>query len=225
MGAQTLSRRELYREQTRAEIMTIGVRQIAGGGAEALSLNAIAKEMAVSGAALYRYFTNREDLLAALVVQAYEDLARTLEASAAKRHKSGPARVRAVADAYRAWALVQPQRYRLVFSTRLDSGRLASDEVVVASQRSMNVFLDALGSLPPNPGSSGRAVSPALAAQLEAWQQRSTEPPLPPETLRLGVTCWTRLHGILSLELEGHLHATNIDPALLYCAEVDDLIG
>ena len=225
MGAQTLSRRELYREQTRAEIMTIGLRQIADGGAEALSLNAIAKEMAVSGAALYRYFAGRDDLLAALVVQAYEDLARSLEAVTARRHRSGPARVHAVAAAYRAWALGQPHCYRLVFSTRLDSGRLASDEIVLASQRSMNVFLDALGSLPPHPGSSGRAVTPALAAQLEAWHRRSTDPALPPETLRLGVTCWTRLHGIMSLELDGHLQATNIDPGLLYRAEVEDLIG
>jgi AcrR family transcriptional regulator len=225
MTEQTLSRRERYREQTRAEIMTIGLRQIADGGAEALSLNAIAKEMAVSGAALYRYFSSREELLAALVVQAYEDLARTLEASAAKRRQSGPARVHEVAAAYRAWALAQPHRYRLIFSTRLDSGGLASDEVVLASQRSMNVFLRALGSLPPNLKATGRAVSPALARQLENWHQRSAEPALSPATLRLGMTCWIRLHGIMSLELDGHLRATKIDPALLYAAEVDDLIG
>lgn len=225
MSEQTLSRRELYREQTRAEIMTIGLRQIADGGAEALSLNAIAKEMAVSGAALYRYFAGRDDLLAALVVQAYEDLAEALEASAAKRHKSGPARVHAVAAAYRAWAIGQPHRYRLVFSTRLNSDRLASNDVVVASQRSMNVFLGALGSLPPHPRSTGRAVSAALSAQLEAWHRHSDEPALPPETLRLGMACWTRLHGVMSLELDGHLSATNVDPALLYRAEVEDIIG
>jgi len=113
----------------------------------------------------------------------------------------------------------------LIFSTSLDSGRLASDEIVSASQRSMNVFLTALGSLPPSPESTGRAVSPVLATQLEAWHRRSTGPALPPATLRLGVTCWTRLHGIMSLELDGHLHATNIDPGLLYRAEVEDLIG
>lgn len=225
MREQALSRRELYREQTRGEIMQIGLHQIADGGAEALSLNAIAKEMAVSGAALYRYFASRDELLAALVVQAYQDLAQTLEAAAAERHEPGPAWVRTAATAYRAWALAQPHRYRLIFSTRLDPGRLASAEIVLSSQRSMDVFLRALGSLPPRPESTGRAVSPALATQLEAWHQRSPEPALPPETLRLGMTCWTRLHGIMSLELNGHLDATNIDPSLLYRAEVEDLIG
>src|ERR1700709_2239724 len=105
MSDQTLSRRERYREPTRDEIMTIGMGQIAEGGVAALSMNAIAKQMAVSGAALYRYFAGRDDLLTALVVQAYEDLAQTLEAAAAGRHRSAIARVQAVADAYRRWAL------------------------------------------------------------------------------------------------------------------------
>jgi AcrR family transcriptional regulator len=225
MSEQTLSRRELYREQTRVEIMTIALRQIADGGVEALSLNAIAKDMAVSGAALYRYFASRDDLVAALVVQAYEDLAQTLETAAGRRHRSASARVHAVADAYRNWALAQPHRYRLIFSTPLGAGRLASDDVVLASQRSMNVFLQVFSSLPTSTAATGRTVAPALASQLEAWHQRSTETALPPSTLRLGMTCWTRLHGVLSLEIDGHLSATNVDPGLLYLAEVDDLIG
>lgn len=225
MSEQTLSRRERYREQTRDEIMTIGLGQIAEGGVAALSMNAIAKQMAVSGAALYRYFAGRDDLLIALVVQAYEDLAQTLESAAAGRHRSAAAKVHTVADAYRNWALAQPHRYRLVFSTWLGGGHLASKEVVGASERSMNVFLSALGKLPAGTESSGRRVGPALAAELTAWHGRSTGTALPASTLRLGITSWTRLHGLVSLELDGHLHATTIDPALLYAAEVADLIG
>ncbi|QRK09922.1 WHG domain-containing protein [Archangium violaceum] len=36
---------------------------------------------------------------------------------------------------------------------------------------------------------------------------------------------WTRLHGLLSLELLGHFAVMGIDPALLYTAEVDALLG
>lgn len=225
MSEQTLSRRERYREQTRDEIMTIGLAQIAEGGVAALSMNAIAKHMAVSGAALYRYFAGRDDLLNALVVQAYEDLAQTLETAAAGRHRSAGAKVHAVANAYRNWALAQPHCYRLVFSTWLGADQLASKEVVGASERSMNVFLSALGKLPVSAEASGRTAGPALAADLAAWHGRSAEVPLPAATLRLGVTAWTRLHGLVSLELDGHLYATTIDPGLLYAAEVADLIG
>ena len=38
--------------------------------------------------------------------------------------------------------------------------------------------------------------------------------------LALGLFSWTRLHGIISLELGGHLGATGLDPTLLYDAEV-----
>jgi AcrR family transcriptional regulator len=225
MSEQALSRRELYRAQTRDEILTLAMRQIAVGGVEALSMNAVAKEMAVSGAALYRYFASRDELLAVLVVQAYDDLAESLEASVGKRHRSPQTRLVAVAVAYRRWALAQPHCYRLIFSTRLGSDDLASVAIVKASQRSMNVFLVALDGLPPRPGSSGAAASPALAAQLKKWHRRSGEPDLPVDTLHLAIRCWTRLHGVVSLELDGHLQATDIDPGLLYRAEVDDLIG
>ncbi len=66
---------------------------------------------------------------------------------------------------------------------------------------------------------------PGLSAQLEAWHARSGTSALPPATLLRALQAWTRLHGVLSLELHGHLTATGIDPALLYQAEVDLLAG
>jgi hypothetical protein len=41
--------------------------------------------------------------------------------------------------------------------------------------------------------------------------------------LYLGLLAWTRLHGLISLELGHHLEATSVDPALLYDAEVQSL--
>ncbi len=42
--------------------------------------------------------------------------------------------------------------------------------------------------------------------------------------LRLGVLAWTRLHGIVSLELTGALRQMNLDPALLIDHEVHRLV-
>ena len=42
--------------------------------------------------------------------------------------------------------------------------------------------------------------------------------------LYLGLVWWSRLHGLISLELAGHLAATGIDPALLYQAEVEAML-
>lgn len=217
------SRRERYREQTLAEIKAIALRQVVEGGEGALSLNAIAKEMGMSGAALYRYFDSRDDLLAELGVDAYDALAEALEHAAAKRRGSPEARLRAVAHAYRDWALAQPHRFRLVFSTRLGSGRVAPERVIPAAQRSMNVLLDTLTALPAGRAARERDLPAALAHQLEQWHERSGRAELPAPALRQGVELWTRLHGLVSLELEGSFAAMGLDPGLLYDSEVTDL--
>ena len=132
------------------------------------------------------------------------------------------ARFQAVTGAYRGWALADPHRYRLVFSSPVGSGHLEPGRVIPAAQRSMDSFLSVLAAM----GGSrpGPAVPPGLRAQLEAWQARSGAS-APPAALPPALLAWTRLHGVLSLELNGHLTATGIDPALLYQAEVDLLAG
>ncbi|MBW3705515.1 TetR/AcrR family transcriptional regulator, partial [Streptomyces griseus] len=47
--------------------------------------------------------------------------------------------------------------------------------------------------------------------------------PAPPAALHRVLTFWTRLHGVLSLELAGHFAGMGFDPARLYEAEVDAL--
>ena len=67
--------RERYRTQVRDEVKAIALRQLAESGPAGISVNAIAKELGVSGPALYRYFTNRDELLDELVIDAHYDLA------------------------------------------------------------------------------------------------------------------------------------------------------
>jgi hypothetical protein len=40
-----------------------------------------------------------------------------------------------------------------------------------------------------------------------------------------GVIFWSRLHGLLSLELDGHLASMQLDPELLYRTELAELGG
>src|SRR3954453_23128712 len=104
--------RERYRAQVRTEIKDRAWEQIATAGASALSLNAIAKLMGMSGPALYRYFAGRDELITELIRDAYRSLADTVRA--ASTTDPGP---RAVAHAIRAWALADPQRYFLIYGT------------------------------------------------------------------------------------------------------------
>jgi AcrR family transcriptional regulator len=210
------SRRQRYRQQTLAEIKLTAAAQVAEGGPAAVSLNAIAKTMGMSPGALYRYFDNRDDLLAELVVDAYNDLADQLEATAAAATRR--TRVRDIARAYRSWALAAPNSYRLIFETTTGSGHgLAPERVVPASQRSMKVFLAALADSPS--GDQSTTIAKGLRTQLEQWAQR-VQPQTPPAVLYLALTFWSRLHGLISLELGGHISATSVDPELLFEAEI-----
>ncbi len=76
-----LTRRERVRAATIDEIKEIARRHIAEKGAAALSLRAIAREMGMTSPALYRYFASRDDLVTALIVDAYNSLADALEAA------------------------------------------------------------------------------------------------------------------------------------------------
>src|SRR3954464_5554675 len=75
--------RERYRAQVRTEIKQRAWEQIATAGASALSLNAIAKQMGMSGPALYRYFGGRDGLITELVRDAYRSLADTFRTASA----------------------------------------------------------------------------------------------------------------------------------------------
>jgi hypothetical protein len=70
-----------------------------------------------------------------------------------------------------------------------------------------------------------RPRDPILARQLADWSDRHGEPELAPGVLLLGVAAWTRMHGIVSLEIEGVFKQLDVDPARLYDAEVDHLIA
>ncbi|MFD4258013.1 TetR/AcrR family transcriptional regulator [Streptomyces sp. NPDC058534] len=211
--ARTETPRERYRTQVRAEIKEHAWEQIAAAGASALSLNAIAKRMGMSGPALYRYFAGRDELITELIRDAYRSLADTFKATAA----SG-ADLSGLAHALRAWALADPQRYFLVFGTPVP-GYHAPDNITEIASETMAVILDASAALP-----SDRPATD-FDAHLDGHRQWADGHPAPAAALHRALAFWTRVHGALSLELAGHFTGMTFDPALLFAAELDDLSG
>jgi AcrR family transcriptional regulator len=218
-------RRARLRAWTREEIKAAALRQLEERGVEGISLNAIAKELGMTGPALYRYVTSRDELVADLVVDAWEELADALERAAEENAGASAAkRLGAIGLAYRAWGTAQPHRYRLAIQTRLGSGELAPERVIPAAQRGMGVILDALEDLPK--ARRPKLEPPAeLRPDLDAWTQRVGGPRLAPAILLRGVIFWSRLHGLISLELDRHLASMQLDPESLYRAELSELGG
>ncbi|MEU2998121.1 TetR/AcrR family transcriptional regulator [Streptomyces sp. NPDC006995] len=205
--------RERYRAQVRAEIKQHAWEQIATAGASALSLNAIAKRMGVSGPALYRYFAGRDELITELIRDAYRSLADAVHTAAATG--ADPA---ALAHVLRDWALADPHRYFLIYGTPVP-GYHAPDEITGISQEIMTDLLTAWTAWGPD------APASPFAAHLADHRDWAGDHPAPPGVLRRALAFWTRLHGVLSLELAGHFTGMGFDPALLFRAELDDLVG
>ncbi|GAB2980940.1 TetR/AcrR family transcriptional regulator [Saccharothrix stipae] len=211
-------RRERFREETKAEAKRIALEQLAEQGIAGVSVNAIAKRMGVTGPALYRYFKGRDDLLNDLVRDAWHDLADAVEASvAAAEGAPAPDRLRAFAEGFRSWGVTQPHRYLLLFGTPLP-GYHAPPDTILMAHRTMSALLGVL----PHEGATAGAST--LDDQLVAWAGSRGEGDVPPAVLLTGLRAFTRLHGVLSLEVSGQFGPMGIDPALLYRAEVESLI-
>ena len=228
------TRRQERRSQTVQEIKTLAMQQVSAGGPDAVTLSGIVREMAMSPAALYRYFASRDALLADLVVDAYDDFADSVLASATDRSDAGR-HLTDVLNGARDWALANPNAYRLIFQTSIGSGQeLAPERTIPAASRSMTTIVEAIAAVAeaaPETLTSAEASRASAVAQsdaaldtaLAAWAERSQLSQYPRSVLLLGLTAWTRLHGIMSLELGGHLPATGLDAGLLYAAEVDSI--
>ncbi|MFJ6389402.1 TetR/AcrR family transcriptional regulator [Streptomyces sp. NPDC091972] len=206
--------RERYRAQVRTEIKERAWEQIATAGASALSLNAIAKQLGMSGPALYRYYAGRDELITELVRDAYRSLADTFRTVAARPG----ADVTALAEALRTWALADPHRYFLIYGTPVP-GYHAPDDITAIASEIMAALLDAFARLP----SSGRETP--FDAHLDEHRHWARDHPAPTAVLHRALTFWTRLHGTLSLELAGHFTGMGFDPARYYAAELDELTG
>jgi AcrR family transcriptional regulator len=206
--------RARLRTEVRDDVKRIALRQLAEGGPPTLSVNAIAKELGVSGPALYRYFTSRDDLLTELVLDAYGDLALAIEA--ATRRQDPAQRLAAFARAYRQWAITEPHRYRLLFAQPTPGYDAHRDSLVDAAQRLMDTLLDALTDTEASPG---QRPSAKLAGQLTAWgRKRGLD--VDPAVAHRAIVVWSRLHGLVSLEIEGNFASMGVDAELLLDGEI-----
>jgi len=205
--------RERYRAQVRAEIKEHAWAQIAEAGASAMSLNAIAKTMGLSGPALYRYFANRDELITDLVSDAYRQLVDAFRAAVDEKG-SDPA---VIAHAMRGWALAHPQRYFLIYGTPIPGYHAPAGTRDIAIEL-MDMLLDALRDHAPG------AVT-AFDDHLDTHRDWASGNDSPAGVLRTALRLWARMHGLISLEIAGHFDTMGFDPALFFESEVDSMLG
>ncbi|MFD3375336.1 MULTISPECIES: TetR/AcrR family transcriptional regulator [unclassified Streptomyces] len=180
-------------------------RQLAEDGAAKLSLRAVARELGMVSSALYRYFPSRDDLLTALIIDAYDSLGAAAEAAHAKVADAGPIRRwTAVCEAVREWALGHPHEYALIYGSPVP-GYTAPLTTVPAASR---VGLLLIGIVRDAHQGAGVALPP-LPAELGPESRRLAEdlaPDLPPAVVTALVAAWAQLYGLVGFELFGQFN-------------------
>ncbi len=101
-------------EAVRAKIGAAAVALYAAGGVGAITIRDIAKKLGRSPMGLYRYFVDREEILAFVRAEAFDRFSDALETAFASGSDAF-ARARAVGRAYFDFALKHPNAYRLMF--------------------------------------------------------------------------------------------------------------
>jgi AcrR family transcriptional regulator len=200
--------RERARAELTREIKEEARRQLAETGAPGLSLRAVARELGMVSSALYRYFPSRDELLTALIIDAYNAMGEVAEAAIAA-DASPRVRWLAACHAIRGWALAQPHEYALIYGSPVPGYRAPQATVGPASRvplAFMSVLRDAVASGELAAGGDamlGGALADQAAAIVAALTIAPGAPAVPAEAVVRAVTAWTQLFGMISFELFG----------------------
>jgi AcrR family transcriptional regulator len=216
------------RDAIAERIKTIARQQMAKDGTAALSLRAIAREMQVTAPALYRYFPSRDDLITDLIIDAFNDLADTLELiDKAQPPDANASRVMAFALAYRNWAIEHPTDYQLIYGNPIPGYVAPSELTTPTARRSYMIFADILndalvaGKLQLQP--ENFAIPESIVDQFRTFRELGL-PDFPPVILYLSIRGWAQLHGAILLELYGQLQYFISDSEAIYRAQVTNLL-
>jgi AcrR family transcriptional regulator len=200
--------RERARVEVTAAIKEEARRQLAAEGAARLSLRAVARELGMVSSALYRYFPSRDDLLTALIVDAYNAIGATAEAALAENAEAGPGdRWIAVCRAARDWAVAHPHEYALIYGSPVP-GYSAPDDTLAPAAR-VGLALVAVARDAHRAGRLGEPLGRPLAGPVRTDAARlaaDLAPELPIPSIAALVAAWAQVFGIVSFEVFGQFN-------------------
>ena len=147
-------------------------------GVEGLTLREVATRLSVSPMTPYRYFRDKDDILAAVRARAFNDFAQALE-NAVSRGKDPIEQSRAAGEAYVDFAFNNAEAYRLMFQVRQEDEEAKDPNLQLALERA-------------------RATMSYHVKRLIDAGVLEGDPEL------IGYVFWAALHGVVTLELSGN---------------------
>jgi AcrR family transcriptional regulator len=229
-----LNARQRARAAVIADIVAEARRQLADVGPGALSLRSVARELGMASSAIYRYVASRDELLTALIVDAYNTLGEVAEV-ASETDGTTFQRLKTVCRAVRGWALENPQEYGLLYGSPVPGYQAPQETIGPASRVTLvlaRLVLDAhlAGELSYPAGDS---LGPAMASEaahvagtsltgllagvsLADMPARASRNDVPLATVARALVVWTLLFGQISFEVFGRFDGVVQDAEALF---------
>ncbi|MFQ5889312.1 MAG: TetR/AcrR family transcriptional regulator [Gemmatimonadota bacterium] len=160
--------------ETEAQILGAALDLLAEGGAEALSMRALAARVGLSATAIYNYFENKQALVDRVVARGFGRLEGYLWSAIEPVPAGSIERLTALGEAYIRFAVENEQHFKVIFTIQPADPREIQDL----------------------PGGGGyRILRRCVVEAIDAGTVRRTDPDL------LALYLWTHIHGLVTLFL------------------------
>jgi AcrR family transcriptional regulator len=193
-------------------------------GAPGLSLREVAREMGVVSSALYRYFPTRDDLLTALIVDAYNDLGAHAERAVRRASPDDPRKqFHVAASAIRKWAKSNPNEYALLYGSPVP-GYEAPPFTVEPAARVALVLASVVAGAWRDPHAEAMFDRDGTKTKglLETHALDAVMPGVPESVRALSLMVWSQIFGCISFELFGHYKGSVRNANRFFAVVVDE---
>jgi AcrR family transcriptional regulator len=162
--------------------------------------------MGMTAPALYRYYASRDDLITALIVDGFTSLGHALNKARDSHPDDITARMIAVASMYREWALANPTDFQLIYGNPIPGYHAPREVTVPASAYSSEAIIRTVheGIVAGLLVSQLPDLPPGIYSNIEAVM-RDYEHPISPLAMHVAITMWGLGHGLIMLEMFGHI--------------------
>ncbi|GLV73299.1 TetR-like C-terminal domain-containing protein [Streptomyces hygroscopicus] len=190
-------------------------------GAGGLSLEAVAREGGLAAADVEAVFPHRDDLLTALLIDAYNDSGAAMEQAdqaARDAHAPAGARLLAVTRALRTWSFANPGEFTLIYGSPVPGYHAPQDTVPPASRTPavlagiVRSALEAGELTPPRRAVPGPPL--LLPAALELFGG-APEAPFS-DVIERGIVLWSNLIGLLVFQVFSRTHDSVRDESAFF---------
>ncbi|MCX2929689.1 TetR/AcrR family transcriptional regulator [Mycobacterium sp. CVI_P3] len=217
-----MGKRQEARQRTEARIVELGRRQLASVGAAGLSVRAIARELGMVSSAMYRYVASRDELLTLLLVEAYSELADTVDGARGSGTGGWRADIATIARALRQWAADHPAEWALLYGSPVPGYHAPAELTTGPGTRVIRMLFDAVatGVATGDIALTENHVAQPMSADLRRVRDEFGFPGDDALVIRC-TAVWALIVGAVSLEIFGQYGSdTFAEPGVLFDEQI-----